>query len=634
MSAICGIINRDRGVDEGVLRKMTDIMDYRGPDNNGFFIKENIGLGHRCLSVNNNTIERQPFSNEGNNLFLVCDGTIYNSPELRKMLEEKGHRFKSNSDNETILHLYEEKGVECLNVLRGAFAFAIWDNREKQLFLARDRIGQKPLLYSESPDGLIFASEIKALLLYPAIKKEIDLSSLDMFLTYQAVPSPNTIFKGIKKLPSSCYLIWQAGKTKDTVKYWNINFSNKIKLETEDEYAELLWSKLVEATKLQMTLDIPQGVFLSGGIDSSSITGIMSLLSHQPIKTFSIGFNEKNFDELKYAKLVSDRFSTEHHQFIVKPDMMDILPRLIWHYNEPFADASMIPLYYLAREAKTFVTVAFNGDGADENLAGYTRYWQMLLMKDIESNLSIIPPVIKKWLMAPFIEGYKEHPNSMFFKICKWMDDTQRYGDVYAYGKRLISFTPEYKEKVYSDFFKSETRDTNAFAPVKLLWEESRALNLLEKMLYTDIHLYLADILTVKMDIASMSNALETRSPFLDHQFVETVASFPSELKFKKKIPKYILKKRLKGVLSDEIIYRKKLGFGLPIGEWFRKELKDYLCSYLLSDGFSKGGFFNPESVKTMVYQHISGKQRHTTQLWNLLVFECWYRIFIMGEKL
>lgn len=633
MCAICGIVNKNTPVDETLLKKMTDIMEYRGPDESGFYIRNTVGLGHRRLKIIDLFTGKQPLSNEDNTIFLICNGEIYNFQDLRTHLEEKGHRFKSKSDNEVILHLYEEKGIDCLNDLRGMFAFAIWDEKENKLFLVRDRIGKKPLVYCEIPEGIIFASEIKSLLLHPSVKKEIDPVALDLFLTYQAVPAPYTIFKKIKKLPSAHYLVWQNGEIKDIKRYWDINFKDKIKLSSEYEYSELLWSKLIEATKLRMIADVPLGVFLSGGIDSSTITGIMASLSRKSIKTFSIGFDEKNFDELKYAKIVADRFSTEHNQFVVRPDIIDILPELVWHYNEPFADTSMIPTYYVAKETKKYVTVALNGDGGDENLAGYTRYWQMVLMKNIQSVISNVPTVLKKWLMDMFLEGYEKYPDSTFFRIWKWMDDAEKYGDAYAYGRRLISFSPEYKQEIYSNWFNGELNNTDAFLPVKNFWKHSESLNLLEKMIYTDFHLYLADVLTVKMDIASMANSLETRSPFLDQEFVETIASFPAELKLKRWTTKYILKKKLKGFLPDEILNREKMGFGLPVGEWFRKELKDFLCSYLLSDKFSKREFFNFEAIKQMVYQHISGVKNHTSRLWNLLIFELWYRIFIEGEN-
>lgn len=632
MCAICGIVNNNgKKVDAELLRKMTDIMDYRGPDENGFLLKENTGLGHRRLKIIDLHTGQQPLANENNTVFLVCNGEIYNFKELRAGLENKGHVFKSQSDSEVILHLFEEEGIGCLKRLRGMFAFAVWDEKEKQLFLARDRIGKKPLVYCEVSGGFLFASEIKSLLLHPEVRKEIDPLALDMFLTYQAVLSPRTIFKGIKKLPAAYYLLLKGGTVK-TERYWDVDFSKKIRMKSEYEYAELLWEKLTEATRIRMISDVPLGAFLSGGIDSSAVVGIMSGLSRLPVKTFSVGFDEESFSELKYAAIAAKRFGTEHHEFRVKPDVMEVLPKLVWHYNEPFGDSSMVPTYYVARETRKCVTVALNGDGGDENLAGYTRYWQMLLMDRLKNVVSAAPPAVRRGLMASLLEGYEKYPSSTFFRVWKWMEESEKHGDAYAYARRLIAFSPEYKDRIYSGYFKSEIAGEDSMSAVEQLWEKAGSVSLLEKMLYSDFHLYLADVLTVKMDIAAMSNALESRSPFLDHEFVETAASFPPGMKFGKLTSKYILKKRLKGFLPDEILCRKKMGFGIPAGEWFKTGLKDYLRSVLLSDSFAGRGFFDPEGVKKMVEEHISGRAVHTPRLWNLLVFELWAKLFLDGE--
>jgi len=631
MCAICGIINEDKSVDENLLRKMTDIMDYRGPDESGFFVKGNVGLGHRRLKIIDLYTGQQPLANEDNTIFLVCNGEIYNFKELRSELERKGHRFKSQSDNEVILHLYEQEGVECLKRLRGMFALAIWDVKEKRIFLARDRIGKKPLVYCETSEGFLFASEIKSLLLHPEVKKDIDPYALDLFLTYQAVPAPYTIFKNIRKLPPAHYLLWEKGKT--TIKrYWDVDFTKKIRLKSEYEYAELLWEKLTEATRIRMVSDVSLGAFLSGGIDSSVLVGVMSGMSRFPVKTFSVGFDEESFSELEYARIVSRRFGTEHHEFKVKPDVIDILPKLVWHYNEPFGDSSMVPTYYVARETKKYVTVALNGDGGDENLAGYTRYWQMLLLDRLKNVMELVPSPVRRGLISGLLEGYEKYPFNNFFRVWKWMQESEKYGDDYAYARRLISFSPEHKDLIYSDNFKSEIAGKDSMLLMKKLWEDAGPINLLEKMLYSDLHFYLAEVLTVKMDIAAMSNSLEGRSPFLDQEFVETVASFPPEMKFKKLTSKYILKKKLKGFLPDEILNREKMGFGIPVGEWFKKDLKEYLRSNLLSDTFAKRGFFKQDTVRKMVEEHISGKAVHTHRLWNLLVFELWSEIFLDGE--
>jgi len=594
---------------------MTDIMDYRGPDESGFFIKDNVGLGHRRLKIIDLYTGQQPLANEDNTVFLVCNGEIYNFRELRSDLEKKGHRFKSQSDSEVILHLYEEKGIECLQYLRGAFAFSIWNENKRELFLARDRIGKKPLVYYETGGSFIFASEIKALLLHPEV-----------------IPAPHTIFKGIRKLPAAHYLLWQDGKAV-IKRYWDVDYTKKIRLKSEYEYAELLWEKLTESTRIRMVSDVPLGAFLSGGIDSSVLVGIMSGISRLPVKTFSVGFEEEDFSELKYARIVSRRFGTEHYEFKVKPDIMNILPKLVWHYNEPFGDSSMVPTYYVARETRRYVTVALNGDGGDENLAGYTRYWQMLLLNGLKNVIKTVPPVVRRGLMSVFLEGYEEHPSSNFFRIWKWMEEAERYGDDYAYARRLISFSPDHKNRIYSDYFRSEIDMDDSMLLMKKLWEDAGPISLLEKMLYSDQHLYLAEVLTVKMDIATMSNSLEGRSPFLDHEFVETAASFPPEMKFRKLTSKYILKKKIHGFLPDEILNREKMGFGLPVGEWFKKDLKDYLCSILLSDSFARRGFFNPDGVRKMVDEHISGSAVHTHRLWNLLVFELWAEIFLDNKN-
>ncbi|HOV21524.1 MAG TPA: asparagine synthase (glutamine-hydrolyzing), partial [bacterium] len=345
MCAICGIIKNEGKVEEKLLFEMTCLMNYRGPDEEGYFIEENVGLGHKRLSIIDLKTGKQPLFNEDKKIVLICNGEIYNFKELRENLEKKGHKFRTNSDNEVIVHLYEDRQEKCIDYLRGMFAFAIWDSNEKQLFLVRDRLGQKPLIYSLVGKDIVFSSEIKSILLYPEIKKEINLEALSDYLTYQAIPSPNTIFKDIKKIPPACYLIWKNGNIK-IEKYWDIDFTKKNYFKNENDYMELLWENLKEATKLRLISDVPLGAFLSGGIDSSTIVGIMSEICEIPVKTFSVGFDVKEYSELEYAKIVAKKFGTQHHEFIVKPDIINILPKLVWHYNEPFADSSMIPTYY------------------------------------------------------------------------------------------------------------------------------------------------------------------------------------------------------------------------------------------------------------------------------------------------
>ena len=631
MCAICGMVKREKRVEPEVIKKMARIMSYRGPDEEGYYFNGNIGLGHRRLKIIDLYTGIQPMVNEDKTVYLICNGEIYNFKKLRENLEGKGHHFYSKSDNEVILHLYEEKGVDCVRYLRGMFAFAIWDGKEKLLFLARDRVGQKPLVYTQVDSDIVFASEIKSLLCCPGVSKEIDLTAVSDYLTYQAIPSPGTIFKKIRKLPPASYLIWKDGKIK-IERYWDVDFTKKIRLGNEHEYQELLWEKLTEATKIRMISDVPLGAFLSGGIDSSSVVGIMSQFSTHPVKTFSIGFDEKDYSELEYAKVVAEHFGTEHHQFIVKPDIISILPKLIWHYNEPFADSSMVPTYYVAQQTRKYVTVALNGDGGDESLAGYPRYYQTKLLEKIYGILRRCG-----MLNSPFNQLYKKlykkFPQHIVSRTLEWLSEAKEYGFSYAYARRLTSFSPEKKALIYSQFMKEHSEESSGFPAIDRIWEKTGNLNLVEKMLYSDFHLYLPEDLMVKIDIASMSNSLEGRSPFLDHKFIETIAGFPPELKLKNNISKYILKKKLKGFLPDEILSRRKMGFGVPIGEWFKKDLKDYIQGILLSDKSLKRPYFRAEGIKAIVEEHIFGKVNHSHRLWTLLCFELWHRIFIDGEN-
>ncbi|MCM8764658.1 MAG: asparagine synthase (glutamine-hydrolyzing) [Candidatus Omnitrophica bacterium] len=627
MCGICGVVKRNGKVSLETIKKMAETMVHRGPDEEGYELFDTAGIGHRRLKIIDLATGKQPISNEDNTLFLICNGEIYNFKYLRRILEDKGHIFRTRSDNEVILHLYEQHGVECLKFLRGMFAFAIWDNRKKFLFLARDRLGKKPLVYSVKNDDIYFASEIKALLEIDKISKEIDYIAVDLFLTYQAIPSPWTIFRAIKKLPPAHFLLWKEGDIK-IGNYWQLDFTKKLKLRSEEEYMELMWEKIVESTKLRMVADVPLGAFLSGGIDSSTIVGIMSENSCRPVKTFSVGFEESDFSELNYARIVADRFGTQHHQFIVRPDVISVLPRLVWHYNEPFADSSMVPTYYVARETKKHVTVALNGDGGDENFAGYTRYWQTELLQMTYTFHEKIPFGFN-FILKNFAKFYNRYPSNTFFRMWKWLEEAEKYGFDYAYARRLISFTQDFRQGIYSEEMKKSVSNFDSLIMVKNIWNATDEIDLIEKMISIDMRLYLPEVLLVKMDIASMANSLETRSPFLDHEFVELIASFPSNLKMKNFKSKYILKKKLKNFLPGKIVKRKKMGFGLPAGKWFKNELKNYLIEILLDKNSLSRGYFRPKEIRKILEEHISGKREHSGRLWTLLIFELWHRIFI-----
>ena len=626
MCAICGIIKRKGRVEEELIKKMADCLSYRGPDEEGYFFEENVGLAHKRLSVIDLKTGKQPLFNEDKSLVLICNGEIYNFFELREKLKKRGHIFKTNSDNEVIIHLYEEKEENCLNDLRGMFAFAIWDRRNKKLFLARDRLGKKPLVYRFKNGEISFSSELKALLNLPDFEKEIDIEAVDDFFTYQAIPSPKTIFKSVKKLPPAHYLIWKDGEIK-IEKYWEINFSKKLKLKDENEYMEILWEKLIESVKIRLISDVPLAAFLSGGIDSSTVVGIMSQLLNFPVKTFTVGFDVKSFSEIEYARIVAERFKTEHYEFIVKPDIIEILPKLIWYYNEPFGDSSMIPTYYVANKTKDYVKVALNGDGGDENFAGYPRYYQTKVLEKL-LKISKKTLLLNKFNKKLFEKIYKNYPYNLYSRVFKWLCEADDFGFCYAYTRRLTSFSSEWKERLYSNFFKNEIKNYNSFEITQKLWEKVNNLDLIEKMIYCDFNLYLPEVLLVKMDIATMANSIEGRSPFLDNEFVELIASFPPELKLKGKVSKYILKKKLKNFLPEEILKRKKMGFGVPLGKWFRNELNNYLKEILLSDSFRSSYLFNFNEVKKLINEHKEKNVDHSSRLFLLLVFELWRRIF------
>lgn len=626
MCGICGKINfNNEPVDEALLKKMTSCLSHRGPDDEGIYIKNNIGLGHRRLSIIDlSSFASQPMSNEDETIWIVFNGEIYNFLELRKDLIGRGHLFRSRSDTETILHLYEDYGIECLRYLRGMFAFAIWDEKVQSLFIARDRVGKKPLYYWHSLDTFSFASEIKSILQDKTFEKIPDFTALHHYLTYQDVPSPWTAFKNIKKLPPSHYLIYKNGKV--TIKrYWKISYIPKHTMPVNELKKEIL-ERLKEAVRIRLISDVPLGAFLSGGIDSSAVVAMMSEVMNKPVKTFSIGFKEDTYNELKYAQVVAKKFRTEHTEFIIEPKALDIIDKLIWHYNEPFADSSAIPTYYVSKLAREHVTVVLNGDGGDENFAGYGRY--------VANQISmwmhrILPSSIVK-LISPVISlmPHGKSPNNFFWRLKRFLGEYIKSPEM-RNAHWLCHFTSDMKKELYTDDFFRQVSSTDSFDLIINKYREAEANSFLDKTLYADVMMYLPDDLLVKVDIASMANSLEARSPFLDHEFMEFVARIPSELKLNGSITKYILKETLKGILPDEVLYREKMGFGVPIDHWFRNELRDMAYDIILSEKAISRGYFKKETIKRILDEHMSNKWNWHNHIWNLLMLELWHRMFI-----
>jgi asparagine synthase (glutamine-hydrolysing) len=625
MCGICGKVyfSLKEKVDRSLIEEMRDVLSHRGPDDQGIYLKGNIGLGVRRLSIIDLETGHQPIHNEEKNIWIVFNGEIYNFKELRNILQKKGHFFYTQSDTEVIVHLYEEHREECVKYLRGMFAFAIWDEASHRLFLARDRLGQKPLVYFVTPSSLLFASEIKAILQDPTVPREVNLEALHYYLTYQYIPSPLTMFKGIKKLSPASFLIYTRGGNITLKNYWQLSYTPKFTL-PEEELKARLWTELEEATKLRLVSDVPVGAFLSGGIDSSAVVGMMTKITGQQVKTFSIGFSEKAFSELKYARLVAQKFNTEHHEFIIKPKAIEILPKLIWYYNEPFGDSSAIPTYYVAYYTRQYVTVALNGDGGDENFGGYDRY----LANKLALGVSRLPQFILK-LILKLLEPLPESTARRdYLRLFKRFWRALLLPNSHRNIKWNSIFDNQEKEALYSPSLQALFKEKDVFEYQARQFEKLKS-DFLDKLLYADATTYLPEDLLVKVDIATMANSLEARSPFLDHKLVEFASRIPAHLKIKGFESKYILKKTLSSLLPPAVLSRPKMGFGVPVGKWFRFELKDFIQDFLLSPKFLNRGYFNPTQIKRLLQEHLSGARDHGPKLWTLLNLELWQREFI-----
>ena len=626
MCGIIGFVNANsRAASREVLERMNKCIVHRGPDEDGFYVNESVALAMRRLSIIDLSSGQQPIFNEDRTKAIVYNGEIYNFQELRENLEKQGDKFYTKSDTEVIVHLYDRYGVDCVSYLRGMFAFAIWDERDKSLFIARDRVGKKPLLFSHQPNGdLIFASEFTAMLSHPDISREVDFEAIDSYLSYLCVPAPQTAYKQIRKLEPAHWLRWKDGKI-ETQRYWLPNFSKKIKISTEEAIEET--TRIVrEATKLRMISEVPLGAFLSGGVDSSTVVALMAQESSTPVKTFSIGFEDRGYNELQYARRVAEHVGAEYNELIVKPDAIEVLPILIEHYGEPYADSSAIPTYYVAKETRKKVTVALNGDGGDESFAGYERYVAMQLAE----TYSKIPSAVRK----PFIEfPINSLPYNRLDRTR--VRDARRFLQAASLSKTeryfgwMSTFKREVKKDIYTKEFSALVAQQN---PSKFLDEwfaKANGSGILDATMLTDIMTYLPNDLLVKVDIASMAVSLEARSPFLDHKVIEFAASLPEKVKMPNFQAKSLLKKVASRLVPKEVIYRRKKGFRVPISNWFRGEMKNLIREVLLSEKFLNRKIIKPEMVKKYVDEHTNAREDHTSQIWTLLMLELWFQRFI-----
>ncbi len=625
MCGIVGITHTDkRPVDESLLRRMNETIHHRGPDEDGFYINDGVGLAMRRLAIIDLAGGQQPIHNQDKTAWIVFNGEIYNYQEIRSQLEKLGHTFYTNSDTEIIVHLYDQYGVDCPKFLRGMFVFAIWDTCDDSLFLARDRVGKKPLLYAGHNGDLIFGSEFQALLCHPNISRDINHNAIHHYLSFLCVPAPMTAYKQIKKLEPGHWLKWKNGEIK-TERYWQPDFNKKIKI-SEEEAGERAIEILRESVRLRLISEVPLGAFLSGGIDSSAVVALMAEVSDRPVKTFSIGFEEQDFSELHHAKRVAEHIGADHHEFIVRPNALEILPMLVGHYGEPYADSSAIPTYYVARETRKHVTVALNGDGGDESFAGYERYAAM----KIAERYHKIPSLLRKAFIESPVQAFPvSEKKKSRVRDAKRFLKAASLPKVERYLAWVNVLDKQTKEELYTKEFQSQVGHINPADNLAKWFAHANGAGIVDAVLLTDIMTYLPDDLLVKVDIATMAVSLEARSPFLDHNVIEFAASLPENLKLKGLTSKYLLKKILGKLLPQENLKRRKMGFGVPISHWFRGEMKNFLLEVLLTEKAQNRGILKREKVEQLINEHISGARDNGQGLWTLLMLELWFQRFI-----
>jgi len=627
MCGIAGYIDLKQQADQSLIEKMTRIMEHRGPDGEGYHLDFPVALGHRRLSIIDLAGGKQPMADDSERYWITFNGEIYNFPDLRQKLIQQGHHFNTRCDTETILAAYKHYGDKCVDHLRGMFAFAIWDSAEKTLFLARDRVGKKPLYYYLDSHHFIFASEIKAIIQHPAVSRDIDPQAIADYFNYNYIPFPRTIFKSVKKMLPG-HLIKLDVEADSTLKfqqeeYWDIHYAPEPDI-PESEWCEALREKIDEATRIRMISDVPLGAFLSGGVDSSAVVAFMAQAQSTPVKTFSIGFKEEDFSETKYARQVAEQFGTEHHEFIVEPDAMEMLPKLAWEYDEPFADSSAVPTYYVSKLAREHVTVILTGDGGDETFAGYRRYpWA----NDMHCY-DVLPNFMKKFLFGLPSSMLPEGVRGKGMLRHLSCPPFERYAGINTYGER------SYIGKLFSDDFKSKLpgnfeKAYPDFSLMRHYYDRCNVDDYLTRIQYLDTKVYLAEDILTKVDRASMLCSLETRAPLLDHEVLELAARMPSSIKIKNGETKYILKKALEPLLPENILYRKKMGFGVPLVHWFKDDLVDYAHDVLLSTQAQQRGFFNPEQVSQILQTHKKRGRDLSPRIWSLLFFEHWCRIWL-----
>jgi asparagine synthase (glutamine-hydrolysing) len=624
-------------VDVRVLERMRDCVRHRGPDDAGVFVDGRVGLGHRRLSIVDVAAGHQPMTNEDGSLRITYNGEIYNHADFRAQLEARGHSYRTHCDTETILHLYEEHGARCVEHLRGMFAFALWDTNRRELFIARDRLGVKPLYYVHTADGsLYFASEIKSLLAARGVAPAINFAALPDYLANHAPSGEETLFQGVRRLLPGHWLLWRDGQLR-IEKYWDVNFENGAAADARrsDEDYVTEWSGLFrEAVRLRLMADVPLGMFLSGGIDSSAIAAVMSGMVDSPIKTFSVAFAEREANELEYARLVARAFRTEHHEVVVSPeDFFAALPQLVWHEDEPLAHPSSVALYFVSRLAARHVKVVLTGEGSDETLAGYERYRKTIYNLSFGARYhQLTTERLRRAIYSPFAglspgSRVRQKLSRTFLHLAP--DIESLYFDNFAVFTREMQrelLTADAKERIGPG-------NLDPYTEMRRYFDRNSGDTLLSRMLYADTKTYLHELL-MKQDQMSMAASIESRVPFLDHKLVEFTARLPERLKLRRGwTTKYILRRSMKNILPEQILKRPKMGFPVPVGAWFRGAYRGIVDEYVLGERALSRGLFDADFVRRLVARHQAG-EKHDERLWSLVNFEMWLRRFIDGEEL
>jgi asparagine synthase (glutamine-hydrolysing) len=620
MCGIAGVIETypGVGVDESTVHRMCEAMVHRGPDDEGIHVRSGVGFGMRRLSIIDLVGGRQPVFNEDKTVWVVFNGEIYNFPELRAQLEERGHRFYTNSDTEVIVHLYEDLGADCVDKLRGMFAFALYDERRRKVLMARDRLGKKPLHYAMTNGRLLFASEIKSIVAIAPELAEVNKEALLQYLYFGYVPDPLSIFQLIQKLPAGHLLEFESGRI-HVRQYWNLPAYGTHEPASEEECLQELEWRLAEAVRIRLISDVPLGAWLSGGIDSSTVVALMARASSKPVKTFSIGFSHDDFNEAHYARIVAEYFNTEHHELVLAPNVLETVEKLTSSLEEPFGDSSMLPTYFVSCMARKHVTVALSGDGGDELFAGYDRYAINLRWREFERIPLWARDLYRQQVFPRLPQNLRGRRLS--YNVClPWQE---RYVD-------SISFIPSIERDMpllSGDFREVLRACGNPENVMYKYFQEAPAADPVSQMLYVDTKTYLVGDILTKVDRMSMATSLEVRVPILDHLFVEWVTGLPASWKLRGRQQKYILRKLAERVgVPRQAMDRPKQGFAVPLVHWMRNELKGLIQSVLLEPRALQRGYFNPKSVRCLLEEHFEERRNHSHEIWRLLMLELWHR--------